>query len=201
MDGFESFLLTAAERAPFLVGDVVEPSEEKEQEKPERNGGEEILQRQGEGENIATIQRLLVDGPLQPLGLEHSLYHTLFPAFTGAMEAARDVWRMMCALQDAESKAGTADVEKASAAGEATSNAAGSGDVCVLHDVESLRNSLSAAKTVLSERQKALDNAHAKMRSLVLAVVQYEQKQSGAEGTSSEALPASSAELSAGERS
>ncbi|RHW70068.1 hypothetical protein DPX39_090040200 [Trypanosoma brucei equiperdum] len=106
MSAFESFLLAAAKRAPFLVGDAVTSSTEQERAGSAQKAEGTISQQQEE-ENIAILQRLLVDGPLQLLGLEHALYHILIPAFTASMSAAREVWRAKVALQEVEHNSAT----------------------------------------------------------------------------------------------
>ncbi|EAN76788.1 uncharacterized protein TEOVI_000205200 [Trypanosoma equiperdum] len=180
MSAFESFLLAAAKRAPFLVGDAVTSSTEQERAGSAQKAEGTISQQQEE-ENIAILQRLLVDGPLQPLGLEHALYHILIPAFTASMSAAREVWRAKVALQEVEHNSATnndAEVPVAAAAAAAAPDASASGGASTElqnHNLETLKKALADARALLSERQRNLDAAQLKVRSMLVVVKQFLQ--------------------------
>lgn len=182
MSAFESFLLAAAKRAPFLVGDAVTSSTEQERAGSAQKAEGTISQQQEE-ENIAILQRLLVDGPLQPLGLEHALYHILIPAFTASMSAAREVWRAKVALQEVEHNSATNNdaevpVAAAAAAAAAAPDASASGGASTElqnHNLETLKKALADARALLSERQRNLDAAQLKVRSMLVVVKQFLQ--------------------------
>ncbi|CBH14345.1 hypothetical protein, conserved [Trypanosoma brucei gambiense DAL972] len=178
MSAFESFLLAAAKRAPFLVGDAVTSSTEQERAGSAQKAEGTISQQQEE-ENIAILQRLLVDGPLQPLGLEHALYHILIPAFTASMSAAREVWRAKVALQEVEHNSATnndAEVPVAAAAAAPDASASGGASTELQnHNLETLKKALADARALLSERQRNLDAAQLKVRSMLVVVKQFLQ--------------------------
>ncbi|RNF02190.1 hypothetical protein TraAM80_06603 [Trypanosoma rangeli] len=177
MGAFEEFLLAAAEKAPFLVGEVAPTVVQRKSQKRDR-GGDAVT---GEGsrvtkqpatheEEVARLQRLLVDGPLQPLGLEHAVYHVLLPAFTAAVGAAREVWRATAAL-----RAGEADAtqqgsgESAGASADPNANATGTPSGTP-PSVQALQRVLVAAQAKLTAQRQLLDAAEAKLRATVEAV-------------------------------
>ncbi|EAN95026.1 hypothetical protein C3747_124g64 [Trypanosoma cruzi] len=184
MRTFETFLLEAANRAPFLVGEAA-PVLVRRQQKRAREGDKETdegeTRQLPQEEDIVRLQRLLVDGPLQPLGLEHAVYHFLLPAFTAAMDAAREVWRTTEALRAAEkatkAKEGDGAMKKESeeSAG-ANSDPIGTTTGAETStqpqpNVEALQRALVAAQATLNAQRQLLDAAEAKLRTIVEAVM------------------------------
>ncbi|KEG08182.1 hypothetical protein DQ04_07811020 [Trypanosoma grayi] len=188
MSEFETFMLAAAERAPFLLGETTVPLSQQPQQ-PQRKrprDNDEVLsaggakKQQTREEIISRLQRMLVDGPLQPLGAEHALYHVLLPAFLAAMQAARSVWEAKQALQTS----GEAGLAREEGKGDSS----GSGDASALSaaaaaggetgtqqrpSAEALQRAVSSAQTTLSARRRDLDAAEAKVRLLVRSMTQY----------------------------
>ncbi|ESL06684.1 hypothetical protein TRSC58_05639 [Trypanosoma rangeli SC58] len=184
MGTFEAFLLAAAEKAPFLVGEVTPVVGQWMPQKRARGGdavtdegGRTTKQPATHEEEVARLQRLLVDGPLQPLGLEHAVYHVLLPAFTAAVGAAREVWRATAALRAGEAEAATqgADATRQgsgeSAGASADPNAIATGTPSgTPPSVEALQRAVTAAQAKLTAQRQLLDAAGAKLRATVEAV-------------------------------
>ncbi|RNF22690.1 uncharacterized protein Tco025E_03017 [Trypanosoma conorhini] len=163
MGAFEAFLLAAAKRAPFAVGEAAltaaarrQPQKRlREDDAATDGGGGATKQPAAPEEDVARLQRLLVDGPLQPLGLEHAVYHVLLPAFAAAMGAAREVWRATAALQAAAEAAAPSRQEPGGGAPPS---------------MEALQRAVAAAQTKLAAQRQLLDAAEAKLRVTVGAV-------------------------------
>ncbi|ORC85433.1 uncharacterized protein TM35_000351770 [Trypanosoma theileri] len=192
MGSFEEFLLAAVEKAPFLIGETTASSSLQEKRKRSRDV-EEVKstttttttttssssstekKKQDHDEDIVRLQRILVDGPLQPLGAEHGLYHILLPTFLATMGAARDVWRAKQALQTAKEKRSetneTVGTSQTVSAPSAVSSANENEEQPL--DEAALQRAVVAAQKALSVQQHALDAAKTKVCVLLEAVSQH----------------------------
>ncbi|KAH9601765.1 hypothetical protein LSM04_007225 [Trypanosoma melophagium] len=189
MRAFEGFLLSAVERAPFLIAESTTLSSSSQEKRKRSRDFEEVTnntttsssstssekKKQDQDDDIVRLQRVLVDGPLQPLGAEHALYHILLPAFLSTMDAARDVWRAKQALHIAqEKKCETNEIIETSQAVSAPSAVStGNEKEEQSLDEAALQRAVVTAQTALSVQQRALDAARAKVLVLLEAVSQH----------------------------
>ncbi|KAH8604273.1 hypothetical protein ERJ75_001751400 [Trypanosoma vivax] len=179
---FESFLLRLWDRS---CGSEVEDDQiavnDTQRKRPRDADKAQVLtplQEPDEGD-AAKMQQLLVDVPLQPIGVEHSLYHVLIPAFTTALKAARNVWLAKQAAKEKEEcvneTGGTGNTTPGEQDGRPDDHIAIAPTQGQWNTGTSKRSVVEAERE-LSERRMQLELAQQKVRTLLTTLLHYKSR-------------------------